>query len=95
MFSEDKGVAVMCSSTGNEISVEDRTHQHGRFTLALLEAIRGEGSKDLPIRKVDGAVYFKQIDSYVTDRVKTLSGGEQHPVTGFPRQFRDFPLSKP
>ncbi len=96
LSSEDKGVAVMCSATGREVAQESRTHQHGLFTLALLEAIRGQGGPELPIRRSpEGAIYFKQIDSYVTERVKQLSQGDQHPVTGFPRYFRDFPLSKP
>jgi len=43
----------------------------------------------------DGAVYLHQLDSYITDRVKVLSQGKQHPVTAKPTSIRSFPLAKP
>lgn len=100
LSSEEKGVAIMCSATSRQLAQESREHQHGLFTVALLEAIRGtgnggKGKDELKVRLSDGAVYFKQLDSYVTDRVKQLSKGYQHPVTCVPRNFRDFPVSKP
>jgi uncharacterized caspase-like protein len=100
LSSEEKGVAIMCSATGKELAQESREHRHGLFTLALLEGIRGagngaKGKDELKVRLTNGAVYFKELDGYVTNRVKQLSKGAQHPVTGTPRGFRDFPVSKP
>ncbi len=100
LTSEDKGIAMMASATGREKAQESNEHQHGLFTLALLEALAGKGNgkagkDELKVRLTDGAVYFKQLDAYVTDRVRELSRGYQHPVTSIPRSFRDFPVSRP
>jgi WD40 repeat protein len=100
LSSEEKGVAIMCSAAGRELAQESREHRHGMFTLALLEGLRGvgngaQGDSLLKPRLADGAVYFKELDSYVTQRVKQLSKGYQHPVTSVPRNFRDFPITKP
>lgn len=100
LTSPEKGVAMMCSASGLEQAQESNEHRHGMFTVALLEGLSGKGNgktgtEELKIRINDGAVYFKQLDTYVTDRVKQLSKGRQHPVTSVPRVFRDFPVSKP
>jgi DNA-directed RNA polymerase specialized sigma24 family protein len=54
---------------------------------------------DVEARKADynqdGVVYFHELDGYVTERVKELSKGQQHPVTARPTSIRSFPLSKP
>jgi uncharacterized caspase-like protein len=92
LTSPEKGVAMMCSASGLEQALESQEHEHGYFTQALLEGISGKGKG---LRTTDGAVYFKQLDAYVTDRVKELTDGKQHPVTSVPRGFRDFPVSKP
>ena len=39
--------------------------------------------------------YLHHLDAYVTDRVKELTRGRQHPVTSKPSTIRSFPLSKP
>jgi WD40 repeat protein len=90
LVTDDYGVVVMCSSTGREYSLEDETVSHGYFTKALLEGLSGEADYDK-----DGAVYLNELDTYVTDRVKKLSKGLQHPVTSKPASIRSFPLSKP
>lgn len=83
------GVIVMCSSTGREFSLESPTVEHGFFTLALVDGLSGKAQKSL-----DGAVYLHHLDAYVTDRVKELSKGKQHPVTNR-ANMRSFPISKP
>ena len=40
-------------------------------------------------------VYLHRLDAYVTDRVKELTKGRQHPVTAKPATLRSFPLAKP
>ena len=59
------------------------------FTLAVNEGLSGKAD----INK-DGSVYNHELDQYVSDRVKELSRGQQHPVTGKPVGLRPFPLSK-
>lgn len=101
LSSEERGVAMMCSASGLEKAQESHEHRQGLFTVALLEGLRGtgngkKGADEIKVtRSKDGAVYFKQQDAYVTERVKEMSKGYQHPVTCIPRTFRDFPVSKP
>jgi hypothetical protein len=90
LVSDENGLVVMCSSTGRESSLENNDKRRGNFTQALVEGLAGKGGKT-----ADGAVYLHHLDAYVTDRVKELSRGQQHPVTARPASIRSFPLSKP
>jgi len=80
---------VLCSSTGRESSLEDNEHRRGAFTEALVEGLSGKA------KLTEGAVYLHNLDSYVTDRVKELTSGQQHPVSARPASIRSFPLAKP
>jgi len=42
----------------------------------------------------DGVIHFNELDLYVTDRVKELAKGRQHPVTARPTTIRSFPLTR-
>lgn len=100
LTSEEKGIAMLCATKHREKAQESPRHQHGVFTQALLEALRGTGNGEtgeraMTVRLFEGAVYFKQLDSYISDRVKQLTKGRQHPMIKIPRSFPDFPLSKP
>ncbi len=89
LVTDDYGVIVMCSSMGREYSLEIAKVEHGYFTLALTEGLSGKAANK------EGVVYLHKLDAYVTDRVKELSKGPQHPVTAKPATLRSFPLSKP
>jgi WD40 repeat protein len=84
------GLIVMCSSMGRESSQESNEYRHGFFTQALVEGLDGKAEKSR-----DGAVYFHVLDVYVTNRVKELSRGRQHPVTARPTTVDPFPLTLP
>lgn len=90
LVTEESGVVAMCSSTGREFSVEDSKLRHGVFTQALVEGLSGKSAKS-----GDGAVYLHHLDAYITDRVKELTGGRQHPTTAKPSTVRSFPISRP
>jgi WD40 repeat protein len=90
LLTDDYGVIVMCSSMGREESQEQASWGHGAFTKALIEGLQGSADFDR-----DGAVYLNELDLYVTERVKALTGGRQHPVTQKPTTIRSFPLAKP
>lgn len=90
LVTDDYGVIVMCSSMGREYSMESDEHRHGYFTVALVEALRGKADYNQ-----DHLVYLTEIDTYLADRVKQLTGGQQHPVTTKPATIRSFPLSTP
>ncbi|MEE8433802.1 MAG: caspase family protein, partial [bacterium] len=83
----DNGVVIMAASTGNELSQERPEWGHGAFTKALLEGFDGKADVNR-----DGVIDMKEIDLYVTNRVKELTGGEQHPTTEIPRIMPNFPL---
>jgi hypothetical protein len=90
LTAEETGVVVMCSSTGRQFSLENNELRTGNFTAALVEGLSGKAA-----RSSDGAVYLHHLDAYVTDRVKALSKGRQHPVTSKPSTIRSFPLARP
>jgi WD40 repeat protein len=89
LAAEESGLVVLCSSTGREFSLESNEYRHGFFTLALVEGLSGKAAKS------DGAVYLHHLDAYITDRVKELTKGHQHPVTAKPTSVRSFPLARP
>jgi hypothetical protein len=89
LATDDYGVIVMCSAMGREFSLESPRVQHGYFTLALVEGLSGKADYNH-----DGVVQLNELDLYVTDRVKELSQGKQHPVTARPTSIRSFPLTK-
>ncbi|MCA9045792.1 MAG: hypothetical protein KDA69_15805, partial [Planctomycetaceae bacterium] len=91
------GIITMCSSTGRELSAESHKHQHGYFTVALKEGLsgqQGQGSELKPDYNNDGAIDWKELDSYVTARVKELSNGQQHPVSAHNTNVRSFPITR-
>ena len=69
----------MCSSTGQEVSIEDPELGHGYFTQALTEGLSGKADKNK-----DGLVYLTELDTYLFNRVKELSNNRQHPETAKP-----------
>jgi WD40 repeat protein len=90
LVTDDYGVIVMASSTGREFSLENNAERQSNFTLAIVEGLSGAADSNK-----DGSVYLNELDAYVTDRVKALTKGEQHPVTAKPASIRSFPLSRP
>ncbi len=82
-----KGAFIMASSTGPEISLERAEWGHGAFTKAILEGLEGGADYD-----GNGVIYTTELDNYVTDRVKELTGGAQHPTTRKSTDITAFPL---
>ena len=87
LTSDEFGLVVMASSTGDEVSIERPEWGHGAFTKALIEGLEGRADYS-----GDGIVHLSELNTYVAERVKTLSKGKQH--TTFPRrdQITRFPL---
>jgi uncharacterized caspase-like protein len=90
MTRADSGVVMMCSSTGDKVSMENDEIGHGYFTQALTEGLSGRADTNK-----DGSVYLTELDSYVFERVKELSKGQQHAVTAKPAVVVPFVLSRP
>ena len=67
-------VMVFASSRGREPSLEKPELGHGAFTYAILQGLRGEA--DL---FHDGRITISELQAYVANRVKVLTGDSQHP----------------
>jgi hypothetical protein len=90
LVTDDCGAIVMASSMGHEESQENNAHRGGAFTVALIERLSGRADTNQ-----DGVVYLNELDTYVTDRVKALTKGQQHPVSARPTSIRSFPPARP
>ena len=88
LVNSDSGVVIMTASTGNELSNEKKEWGHGAFTKALIEGLDGQANYNND-RRVD----LKELDFYVTERVKFLTNGTQHPTTEIPKTLPNFPVS--
>ena len=90
LVNAESGVVVMTASTGREFSQEHPEWGHGAFTKALVEGLRGEADYDK-----NRTVELKELDLFVTQRVKQLTGGSQHPTTEIPKTLPNFPIAVP
>jgi WD40 repeat protein len=87
LVNAESGVVVMTASTGKESSQERSEWGHGAFTKALIEGLEGKADYDM-----DNKVDVKEIDLFITKRVKALTNGSQHPTTEIPKTMPNFPL---
>ncbi len=90
MVQAGSGIIMMCSSTGNEVSIEDPQLGHGYFTKALTDGLSGRADNNK-----DGVVSLTELDDYLSERVKKLSNNRQHPVTAKPAGVVPFVVSRP
>ena len=70
-----RGLVVFSAAQGRELSQERAEWGHGAFTKALLEALRGAADANR-----NGEVTTAELDSYLTDRVRELTGSAQTPI---------------
>jgi WD40 repeat protein len=80
---------VLASSTGTELSQERDEWRQGAFTKALLEGLAGAAD----VLPKDGVVTIDELNLYVKERVKELTGGLQHPVDLRPKETRNIPFA--
>lgn len=85
-INKEPGVTVMTSSSGKEFSYENPRWGHGAFTKAILEGLNGEADFNK-----DEVINLMELNLYVTERVKRLTDGRQHPFTPI-NLFGDIPL---
>src|SRR5262245_997732 len=86
-----QGVVFFAASANNELSVEKDELNHGLFTYALLEGLKGNAD----VMKPDRIIYINELGNFVRDRVKQLSRGAQHAIYYEPPPesgFQPFPL---
>jgi WD40 repeat protein len=71
----DAGVMVFASSRGNEEAEENLAWGHGAFTLAILDALRG----DADTAPRDRRISISELENHVHRRVGDLTDERQHP----------------
>lgn len=81
------GIVILTASTGDEVSMEREEWGHGAFSKAIIEGLQGQADFF-----GDRRVGIKELDAYVSNRVKELTGGRQHATTEIPRVLPDFEL---
>ncbi|MEM8786175.1 MAG: hypothetical protein AAGF19_09995, partial [Pseudomonadota bacterium] len=86
----DTGAVVFSSSTGQQPSLEGQQWGNGVFTEAVLEGL--SGAADL-FKDERGEVTVSELDLYVAERVRELTGGEQQPVMIKPSAVPNFPVA--
>ena len=79
------GQVVMTAATGSSVSIEDVNWGHGAFTKAFVEGLDGKADYDS-----NRIITIKELDLYVTSRVKALTNGRQKPTTIIPGSIPDF-----
>ncbi|RYY65191.1 MAG: peptidase C14, partial [Chitinophagaceae bacterium] len=87
LSSTQNGAITFTSSTGKEYSLEDPSWEHGAFTMALLEGLGGKASVPGKTK-----ITVKSLDAYISERVKELTKGRQHPTSVVPPNVPDFPI---
>jgi len=87
LSSTENGAITFTSSTGKEFSLEDVTWGNGAFTKALIEGMNGGA-----VINGKEKITIKSLDAYISERVKELTGGRQHPTSVTPPNVPDFPI---
>ena len=82
------GSIIFTATTGSGYSYEQSNWGHGAFTLSLLEGLE----KMKADYDKDGTITIKEIDLYITNRVKQLTNGKQKPTTIIPASVPDFAI---
>ncbi|MBL8707239.1 MAG: caspase family protein [Rhodospirillales bacterium] len=84
----DNSVIVFSAATGRQFAIEDARWGNGAFTKALLEGIAGRADY-----QKDDVITLNELELYVSERVKELTGGRQAPTTAKPSSTQDFPIA--
>lgn len=94
----ERGVVFMASSLAGQKSLENYQWGHGVLTLAVLEALSGQylyaerqPAMGLPPYDSGEVVTFHDLNFYVSERVRLLTGGAQAVIT---KPSRDIDLHK-
>ena len=88
LSSAENGVVVFSASTGSESSYEREEWNNGAFTKALVEGLGGSASIGNT-----GRITYNMLNVYISERVKELTKGQQHPTMISPQTVPDFPIA--
>jgi WD40 repeat protein len=88
LSSAQNGVVVFSASTGSESSYERAEWNNGAFSKALIEGLNG--AADIAGK---GRITYTMLHLYISERVKELTKGQQHPTMIQPQTVPDFPIA--
>ena len=88
LSSADNGVVVFSAATGSGSSYERDEWNNGAFTKALVEGL--SGTADV---LNTGRITYGMLNLYISERVKELTKGQQHPTMISPKTVPDFPIA--
>lgn len=88
LSSAENGTVVFSASTGSESSYERDEWSNGAFTKALVEGLSGAASIGNT-----GRITYNMLNVYISERVKELTKGQQHPTMISPHTVPDFPIA--
>ena len=88
LSSAENGVVVFSASTSSESSYEREEWNNGAFTKALVEGLNGAASIGNT-----GRITYNMLNVYISERVKELTKGQQHPTMISPQTVPDFPIA--
>ncbi|HEY3331007.1 MAG TPA: caspase family protein [Capsulimonadaceae bacterium] len=88
LSSAENGAIVFAASTGKQSALEKPEWGNGAFTKAVVEGLMGQA--DL---LHNGSVTVAELNVYICERVKNLTGGSQSPVIMVPGTVPDFPIA--
>jgi WD40 repeat protein/uncharacterized caspase-like protein len=82
------GATIISASGGMEFAMESQDWQNGLFTYCLLNGLE-KASAD---KNKDGQIYLAELQRYLQNKVKELSGGKQQPTSRSENLSSDFRL---
>jgi len=88
LSSGNGGAIVFTSSSRKQASLESTLWNNGAFTKALVEGL--EGKADLFHQNY---ISVTTLNAYISNRVKELTQGRQHPNTIIPESIHDFAIA--
>jgi WD40 repeat protein len=88
LASAENGVIVFSAATSSESSLERPDWNNGAFTKALVEGLGGKAAIG-----TSGRITYNMLNVYISERVKELTGGKQHPTVISPATVPDFPVA--
>ncbi len=82
-------IVVISATDSDSFARELPELQHGVFTYALLEGLKGKADYN-----GDKFIKIKELDNYLSDRMERLTDGHQLPVLHAPGGFKNFVLAR-
>jgi hypothetical protein len=88
IISSGSGTIIFTATGKNGYSYENPNWGHGAFTKAIIEGLKlSKADYDN-----DGEITIKELDLYITNKVKQLTNGKQKPTTIIPDSVPDFAI---